>query len=143
LSQPTFLTFYRGTLNHSPAYIRRDLFFRYGLYDEVLRIVSDWKWYLQVVGLNNEPVNHIDQVVTCFDMTGISNMNSDLITKERRQVLKDLVPANILADYDLHWRNIDQAVRINRYPLTRFGFWFVERVLFKLEKWGILTTYRD
>ena len=49
---PTMLDFYCGTLNHSPAYIKRSLFDTYGLYDESLKIVSDWKWYLQVVVLN-------------------------------------------------------------------------------------------
>jgi len=43
---PTMLTFYQGTLNHSSSYIRRDLFNKYGMYDESLRIVSDWKFYL-------------------------------------------------------------------------------------------------
>ena len=39
----SFPGFYTGTLNHSPAYIRRNLFEKYGRYDENLRIVSDWK----------------------------------------------------------------------------------------------------
>ena len=43
--------FYSSTLNHDCAYIRRDLFEEYGLYDENLKIVSDWKWYLQAIGL--------------------------------------------------------------------------------------------
>ena len=42
--------FYSSTLNHDCAYIRRDLFEEYGLYDENLKIVSDWKWYLQAIG---------------------------------------------------------------------------------------------
>ena len=42
--------FYCSTLNHDCAYIRKDLFEEYGLYDENLKIVSDWKWYLQAIG---------------------------------------------------------------------------------------------
>ena len=42
--------FYSSTLNHDCAYIRADLFEEYGLYDEQLKIVSDWKWYLQAIG---------------------------------------------------------------------------------------------
>ncbi len=135
--QPTFLTFYRGTLNHSTAYIKRKLFDQYGMYDETMQIVSDWKWYVQVIGLMNEPVKYIDIFVTCFDMTGISSLKAPQEKKERRKVLEELLPENILADYDAHWRDIDQARRINRFALTRWFFWFVERVLFKLEKWKV------
>jgi len=134
--KPTFLTFYRGTLNHSCAYIKRELFDKYGLYDESLAIVSDWKWYLQVIGLNNEPVKYIDLDVTCFDMTGISTVNSIREKQERRRVLEEMLPVNILADYDEYWRDIDQTRRIKRYALTRWFFWFVERVLFKIEKFA-------
>ena len=134
-TQPTFLTFYGGTLNHSPAYIRRELFTRYGLYDENLRIVSDWKWYLQVVGLNNEPVSYIDKDVSCFEMTGISNVNRDQERRERRQVLKALIPGSVLADYDRFYFHIMQILRIKKSKWLFGLFWFSERCLFKIEKW--------
>ena len=35
----SFLGMYTGTLNHSPAYIKRSLFEKYGYYDESLKIV--------------------------------------------------------------------------------------------------------
>jgi glycosyltransferase involved in cell wall biosynthesis len=132
--KPTFLTFYRGTLNHSPAYIKRNLFDKYGLYDEALRIVSDWKWYLIVIGLSNEPVVYTDIDVSLFDMSGISNSNHEAEKKERKKVLMELVPANILVDYETNWRLIEQAKRINRYKLSRWVFWLVERSLFKWQK---------
>jgi glycosyltransferase involved in cell wall biosynthesis len=130
----TMLTLYRGALNHSPAFIKRSLFEKYGLYDENLRIVSDWKWYLVAIGLNNESVRYINTDVTYFDMNGISNSNSTLEKEERRRVLIDLIPPNILEDYDTHWRNIDQVNRINKYKLPRFLFWFVDRIIFQWEK---------
>ncbi|HOC87069.1 MAG TPA: glycosyltransferase family 2 protein [Prolixibacteraceae bacterium] len=132
--KPTVLTFYRGTLNHSTAYIKRVLFNKYGLYDESLKIVSDWKWYFIVIGLNNEKVKYVNIDVSLFDMTGISNFRHDIENEERRQVLEELLPVNVLADYDAYWRLIDQALRINRYKITRYFFWLIERFLFKLQK---------
>ena len=132
--KPTFLTFYRGTINHSAAYIKRSLFYKYGMYDENLHIVSDWKWYLFVVGLNNESVSYINTDLTLFEMSGISNSNLELDKLERQKVLDELIPANILADYNLHWQNIDQVSRIKRYIIPRFIFWLMERSLFKWEK---------
>lgn len=130
----TFLGFYTGTLNHSPAYIKRSLFDKYGLYDESLRIVSDWKWYLQAIVLGEEKPEYTDIDVTLFDMTGISETNKDLDKAERRQVLEGLVPASILADYERWAFPIEQMKRLKRHPWAYKIVWFIERCLFKKEK---------
>lgn len=131
----SMLTFYRGALNHSPALIKRSLFAKYGFYDESLKIVSDWKFYLTAIGLHNEPVKYIDLDVAYFDMAGISSINSALDKQERRKVLEGFLPANILTDYDKYWRDIEQMKRIKRYRLIYGIIWFFERCLFKWEKW--------
>jgi glycosyltransferase involved in cell wall biosynthesis len=97
--KPTMLDFYYGTLNHSPALIRRSLFERFGYYDENLRIVSDWKWYLQVIILSDIDIKYVPVDVTLFDMSGISNTNRNLEVDERNHVLNELISKNILADY--------------------------------------------
>ncbi len=132
----TFLGFYTGTLNHSPAYIRRDLFEKYGYYDEDLRIVSDWKWYLEAIILGAEKPVYADIDVTLFDMTGISEKaeNYDWMHEERRQVLSELFPQTILADYERWKFPIDQMKRLQRYPWAYKLVWFLERCLFKYEK---------
>ncbi len=130
----SLMTFYRGTLQHTSAYIKRSLFDKYGLYDETLKIVSDWKWYLLVAGLNNANVKFTDRYVTYFDMTGISSTNLELDKAERRQVLEELVSESILADYDNYTFEIEQIKRLKRYPIIYKMIWFVERVLFKKDK---------
>ena len=130
----TMFTFYKGALNHSPAFIKRSLFEKYGLYDENLKIVSDWKWYLNVVGLQNESVKYTNLDVTCFDMTGISNTNSILEKQERRMVLEELIPKSVLADYDKHYLDIERIIRINKYKIPKLFFLLFERVIFKFEK---------
>ncbi|MGK0446280.1 MAG: glycosyltransferase involved in cell wall biosynthesis [Polaribacter sp.] len=132
--KPTFLTFYKGTLNHSCAYIKRSLFDKYGYYDENLKIVSDWKFYLIAVGLNNEGVAYKDIDVTYFDMDGISNSNSTLVLKERKIVLEKLLPATVLVDYKQWSSQITRLERINRFPLAIKTLWLIERLLFKFEK---------
>lgn len=131
--------FYSSTLNHDCAYIRRMLFSadQYGLYDENLRIVSDWKWYLQAIGLGNVRPVYVDIDVTLFDGGGISETNLALRSQERRRVLEEVLPPAVLWDYDHHAFETEQMNRLHRhhlYPLV----YFIERVLFKLEKWHIL-----
>lgn len=133
----SLFTFYRGTIQHTSAYIRRDLFDKYGLYDETLKIVADWKWYLIVAGLNKANVKFTDTYVTCFDTTGISSTDLELDKAERRKVLEEVISAPILADYDKYYFDILQMERIKKHTLLYHIFWFVERCLFKVEKWKI------
>jgi len=132
--QPTMLDFYRGTLNHSPAYIKRDLFDTFGLYDESLKIASDWKWYMQTIIFGNVKPVYADIDVTLFDMTGISTLNRTLDKAERKAVLEILLPKAILDDYEQYAFSIEQWKRIHRYKLIAKSYSLVERILFKFEK---------
>ena len=126
--------FYSSTLNHDCAYIRKDLFEEYGLYDENLKIVSDWKWYLQAIGLGRGKPEYMDIDVTIFDDGGISETNLALRNKERRQVLEELLPPAVLWDYDTHAFEMEQMNRLRRWKLYPWVY-FMERVCFKFEKW--------
>lgn len=126
--------FYSSTLNHDCAYIRKDLFEEYGLYDENLKIVSDWKWYLQAIGLGRVKPKYVDIDVTIFDDGGISETQLDKRYAERRQVLEELLPPAILWDYDTHAFEMEQMNRLRRWKLYPLVY-FMERVCFKFEKW--------
>jgi glycosyltransferase involved in cell wall biosynthesis len=133
----TLNIFYRGCLNHSPAYIKRSLFDEYGYYDETLKICSDWKFYMQSIVLGKAITKHVDIVVTHFDMNGISETRKDILNEERNRLLQELVPQGILKDYDRYHFPMSQYDRLKRHHLWGL-VWFIERVLFKLEKWGVL-----
>ena len=126
--------FYSSTLNHDCAYIRKDLFEEYGLYDESLKIVSDWKWYLQAIGLGRVKPEYVDIDVTIFDDGGISETNLALRNAERRKVLEEVLPPAVLWDYDTHAFEMEQIKRLRRWHLYGLVY-FMERVCFKLEKW--------
>lgn len=130
----TLLGFFQGTLNHSPAYIRRTLFEKYGPYDESLKIVSDWKWYIQAIVFGEEKPVYADIDITLFDMTGISVTNDGLRLAERSQVLAELVRPTILSDYEAWTGDICRMMRLKRYPWAYKLVRFLERGLFKWEK---------
>ena len=136
----SFLYFYKGTLNHDCAYIRRDLFEKYGLYNEEMKICSDWEWYVRAIALGGEKAVYTDIDVTIFDMNGVSEShgkNAELIKKERREYLEKILPATILNDYDMFSFPVLQYQRLKKYHLWPLVHFF-ERVLFKLEKWKVL-----
>ena len=132
----TMLGMFTGTLNHDSAYVCRDLFEKYGYYDESLKIVSDWKWYLQTIILGGEKPRYVDLDVTLFDMSGISENaeSKEIIQSERQSVLKELIPDVYLHDYESYSNDIYLMRRVHRHPWAYKSVWFIERCLFKLEK---------
>ncbi len=136
----SFLYFYKGTLNHDCAYIRRDLFEKYGLYNEDMKICSDWEWYVRAIVLGGEKPVYTNIDVTIFDMNGVSESNgknAEVIQKERREYLEKILPPSVLRDYDMYAFPIKQYQRLRKYHLWGIAN-FMERVLFKFEKWHVL-----
>lgn len=136
----SMLSFYHGTLNHDPVYIRKSLFDRFGLYDESMKICSDWKWYVNAIAIGGVKPQYVDIDVTIFDMNGISESggkNAELIQKERRAYLEEVLPASILRDYDSYAMPILQYQRLKKHHVWGIVH-FLERVLFKLEKWHLI-----
>lgn len=129
--------FIKGTVNHDPTYIHRSLYEKYGLYDENLRICSDWKWFVNAVIFGGEKLYYVPIDVTIFDTTGISETNLEFREKERHAELEKMLPAAILKDYDRYHFPIAQMKRLKKHHLWGLVH-FMERVLFKLEKWRIL-----
>lgn len=136
----SFLYFYNGTLNHDCAYIRRDLFDKYGLYNEEMKICSDWEWYVKAIVLGGEKPVYTNIDVTIFDMNGISESggkNKELIKNERREYLEQILPPAVLHDYDAFAFQVLQYQRLKKHHLWGLVY-LLERVLFKLEKWHVL-----
>lgn len=135
--ESSMLTFYKGTIPQDAAFVRRELFEKYGYFDEKMKICADWKLYLNMITLGGVQPWYVDIDVVQFDMSGISNTNNELRLAERRAYLEEVLPASVLKDYDDHAFDIEQMNRLRERHLYRLVY-FIERVLFKLEKWGIL-----
>ena len=133
----SMLTFYQGTVPQDAAFVKRDLFKRYGLFDDKLKIVSDWKLYLNMIALGDIVPMYVDIDVVLFDMTGVSNANMERRNAEKRAYLEEVLPSSVLKDYDAHAFDAEQMNRLRKHHLYGLVY-FIERVMFKLEKWGIL-----
>jgi len=81
---------YNDTLNHQGTFIKRTLFD--GLkYDENLKIVSDWKFWVDAIIRRNANVEVLDIIIARQDMSGISS-DSKKEKEERQMVLMDFMP---------------------------------------------------
>lgn len=97
----TLYDMYVNTLLHQATFIRRGMFDKYGNYDESLKIVSDWKFFFQTI-LGGEKTAFLNFDIVLFEMEGISTNKShgERHLEERRRVIKELMPRNILSDYE-------------------------------------------
>lgn len=94
----SMLRLYERSLPHSSAYISTRLLKKHK-YDTSLKIVSDWKFYIQTLIYENASYKFIETIVSNFDTNGISSQNTALVMSEREQVLKELLPERIRLDY--------------------------------------------
>jgi len=68
----SFEYFVRDTLPHQGSFIKRALFTQIEFYDEGLKIVADWKFFLLAVIRFKVSVIYINEVICRYDRTGIS-----------------------------------------------------------------------
>ena len=98
-SRISMVTFFVSYLPHQSGFIRR-LLFNDCMYDENLRIVGDWKFYMQQVVLFERNVKLIDMIISKREQGGISNANSSLNSEERKKELKKILPPGVYKDYN-------------------------------------------
>ena len=95
----TFTYFYNTSLPHDATFIKRQQLLDTP-YDESLRIVADWKFFVQAIIIHGCSYKIIDNLISEFDTHGISRTNLDLLRQERESVLKELFPERLLNDFD-------------------------------------------
>lgn len=90
---------YMWTLPHQSAFIRRTLF-NDSPYDETLRIVADWKFYLDKIVYESKTVQLLDIIICNREQEGMSISQASKTVEERHRVLSTLLPPGIYKDYE-------------------------------------------
>lgn len=100
--------FLEYSLAHPATFIRKDLF-RDCLYNESLRIVSDWEFFVKKILLDGCSYRHIKRIISKFDTSGISSFSEDC-HRERELVLSKLF-SPVLREY------FNEAEQLKNLPL--------------------------
>ena len=77
------------SINHQSAFIRRDLFQKFGFYDESYRIAADYKMWL-VCALKKIRFLNLEFPVCIFNLDGISQQNRTAATAEKQAAVNDV-----------------------------------------------------
>jgi len=90
----SFHHFVDSSLPHPASFIQRGLFDKVGFYDEKMKIIADWKFFLDAICRFNVSYKHIDKTISVYDHNGLSSMpeNQEGIQNEKRAVLENQYP---------------------------------------------------
>ncbi len=99
--QITAKTLFYGNIPHQATFIKRKLFETVGLYNEELKIASDWLFFLEAFLEKGATYKHIDEVITYFSMDGIScnPETKGLPRQEQMSILNERYP-RFIADFE-------------------------------------------
>lgn len=94
----TLVDLMRISLPHQAMFIKRRLLLKHP-YDEKYKILSDWKFCIETLILENCSFRNIEVVLTDYESGGISANSNGLLPIERELVLQELLPPRIIDDY--------------------------------------------
>lgn len=119
---------YSGAISHQASFISTGKL-RNNPYDENLKIVSDWKFFVQEIIINNCSFSFIDEIIAVYDTTGVSSTNSEKMLMEKKKVLNELFPPRIIADYQ--FMKSSECLTQTLTPKLRISY-RIDRFLFHL-----------
>lgn len=98
--QLSFLFFFEHNLSHQATFIKRTLFQEIFFYNEKLKIVSDWEFFIYAICKLNISYSHLKQIICKYDVDGISSVleNHKLMHQERKVVIAKHFPLFVV-DY--------------------------------------------
>lgn len=100
-TMPPVITFHhmiRDTLWHPVSFIRKELFTRFGLYDESLKIVGDYDFFLKSIIVHQASTKYVNRIISVFNTSGMSSLpaNRLLQLKERKAVQERYFPGPVI-----------------------------------------------
>lgn len=123
----TWIDFYRDGLPHQATFLKRSLFDQLGLYDESLKAVSDWKFFVDAFVYHKATSEFIPKMIAVYADGGISDMMGG---EERKRVAKELFPRAMVETIPV----IEAYNRIQRHAMTGRLYAFADRLAKRMER---------
>lgn len=117
--------FLSNSLPHQATFIRRTLFDKIGLYDESLKAVSDWKFFIKAIVYNKTQYRFIQQDIAIYEGQGISDFIGH---QERNMLIPQLFPAMMIDDLP--------KIRTYDYLCSNKNTKFIVNLLLKYIHWN-------
>lgn len=130
----TFKYFSKASLPHQGSFIKSNLFKKIGNYDENLKIVSDWKFFVLAIYKYNCSYKRIDIFISVCNREGLSCWPESwpLVLKERENTLNTYFPAfySDLSVYESHEQKLKNKI-LDLEKKQKFWLYKVFNKIFK------------
>ena len=123
----SWIDLYGDGLPHQSTFIKRSLFDKYGLYDESLKAVADWKFFVNAFVYHKATSEFIPLKISIYEEGGISDIMG---MEERRRVQKDLFPRAMVETIPV----VEAYNRIRNHKLTAKLYSCVDKLAKRLER---------
>lgn len=117
-SCPDILKFsylFHETLPHQSTFIRKKILTELGCYDESIKIVSDWKFFILAIMKYSVTYKHVGKVLSNFYLDGISAIED--YSEERKLVLNECFEC-FVTDYNEFFESRKQLMKYQDYLNT-------------------------
>lgn len=104
----SFAYFLQDNIPHQATFIKRSLFETYGMFDENLKIIGDWKFFIDCICKYQVSYKHLDVTLVNFYLGGLSS------TKENRHIMDSEKRAILLSGYKAFTQDIDNVLHYQR-----------------------------
>lgn len=115
----------KGHFLHQASFCRKELFDKYGMYDESYRIAGDTKFFMNCLGCKNATFKYIDLDIANYDVTGISAQHTMLQKNEADRIYTELFSERTVAFYYANSKKVTLYNKLHKYKLV----WYVAMAL--------------
>jgi len=109
--------FHKGYLPHPATFLKRRLFETISLYNENLKIASDWEFMVCAICKHKATYSHLDFVISKYEADGISSnpANKEMVRKEKFMILEDHFA--LFIDDNHRLIALDEMTQSNRFKM--------------------------
>lgn len=130
---PDIFFLFNDSLAHQAVFYKRNLFDKFGLYDENFTILADNVFNKKIICDKLVSVKHINQIISVFFSDGISSTNKQLNQKEREKFKENFFSQDEINEIEKQTRRSEIIKqRLKKKSMLRF----LAKILMKIhESW--------
>lgn len=130
-----FFDVMKGFFLHQASFCRRDMFDKYGMFDESYRIIGDTKFFMICLGKENASFKYVDVDVANYDVHGISAENNGewarLRMVERQKMREELYSDRL----NVFFTENDKKIRLYNQLHRHKWIWILVMAVAHISNW--------
>lgn len=132
-SDITFIDVMRGIFLHQASFCKRELFDKYGYFDESYRINGDTVFYAKCLGFGDATFRYVNQNIAYFDMSGISADPEGKYRKLRKEEDERYAQMFTKRMWDLFYKEEKKIKLYDKLHAHKWS-WYITMVIARLLK---------